>query len=127
MIHFLSPDALPEDGRALVFLVVDGPANEIDMPSRPNVDIVWLHRRDAAAPDQLLVDAVARASFPDGTYDVFVHGEAGETRAVRKHLIADRGFDATGASISPYWRRTFTDEDWRQVKRQWIAEQALDA
>ena len=31
-----------------------------------------------------------------------------------------------GSSISPYWRRTMTDEGWREVKRQWLAEQEQD-
>lgn len=38
------------------------------------------------------------------------HGEAGETRAVRRHLIADRGFAREAVSVPPYWRRSYTDE-----------------
>ena len=65
-------------------------------------------------------------SFRSGRFDVFVHGEAAEVRAVRRHLVVDRQIDVGAASISPYWRRRHTDEDWRKVKRQWMAEQALD-
>ncbi len=121
-----SLDALPTTSRALVFVVVDGPEFEIDLPTAADATVIWLYRNESDAPEDLLVRAVEAAAFPDGTFDVFVHGEAGEVRAVRKHLIADRGVDPSTASISPYWRRRHTDEAWRAVKRQWIAEQALD-
>lgn len=122
-----SLEGLPEHARALVFVVVDGPADEVAMPTDADVDTIWLHRMGADHPETLLVDAIASSSFPPGRYDVFVHGEAGETRAVRRHLAAERGVDVDAASISPYWRRTFTDEDWRAVKRQWMTEQRADA
>ncbi|MEM9607850.1 MAG: siderophore-interacting protein [Actinomycetota bacterium] len=111
-------------GRALV--VVDGPAHELDLQHPSGVEVEWLHRRDHEHPDEVLLGAVAALELLPGTPQLFVHGEAGETRAVRKHLKVDRGVDIDGASISPYWRRTFTDEDWRKVKRQWIKDQARD-
>ena len=61
-------------------------------------------------------------SFPEGRVDGFVHGEASETRAVRRHLLADRNVAREHLSASPYWRCRFSDEDWRQVKKDWVAE-----
>lgn len=122
-----SIEQLPAGARALAFVVVDGPGYEIDLPTSADVDVVWLHRSTAADPETVLVDAISAADFPAGTFDVFVHGEAGEIRAVRKHLKADRNVDVDAQSISPYWRRLHTDEDWRAIKRQWLAEQAQDA
>jgi NADPH-dependent ferric siderophore reductase len=55
----------------------------------------------------------------------FVHGEAEEIRAVRRHLLHERGLTRQDLSCSPYWRRTMTDEAWRQVKRDFVA--AMDA
>ena len=46
--------------------------------------------------------AGGRASrLPAGRPDVFVHGEAGEVRAVRRHLLAARGLTREGTSILP--------------------------
>ena len=50
----------------------------------------------------------------------------GEVRTVRKHLLSERGIDKKGASISPYWRRTMTDEEWRIIKSTWLADQEGD-
>ena len=122
-----SLESLPAGKRAVAFVVVDSAAHEVDLPSSGDVDVVWLHRVGAEDPEALLADAVSAASFPEGSFDVFVHGEAAEVRSVRRHLVVDRGVDVSTASISPYWRRTFTDEDWRRVKRQWMAEQMADA
>ena len=119
-----SLEALPADARALAFVVVDGPDHEIELPSNAAVDVVWLHRNDAANPEALLPQALAAATFPAGTFDVFVHGEAAEVRAAREHLRDGRGVDVDAASISPYWRRRHTDEEWRAVKRDWLVEGA---
>ncbi len=122
-----SLESLPPNARAIVFAIVDGPDHEIDLPSDADIKVHWFHRMESNDPEAVLLEAVANADFPDGDFDVFVHGEAAEVRAVRRHLIADRGVDPDAASISPYWRRQHTDEDWRQVKRSWMADQASDA
>lgn len=122
-----SLERLPAGARAIALVVVDGVADEQVIDSPGDVDLVWLHRRDSPRPEELLVDAVAALAFPGGPVDVFVHGEAGEVRSVRRHLLVDRGLDLASASISPYWRRDHDDESWRAVKSQWLAEQAADA
>lgn len=48
-------------------------------------------------------------------------------RAVRRHLLAERGVGRGAASISPDWRRDDSDEAWREITRQWIVEQEWDA
>lgn len=121
-----SLQSLSANDKAIVFVVVDGPDHEFDLPTAAQANVHWLHRDASSDPETLLADAVANAEFLDGTFDVFVHGEASEVRAVRQHLIADRGIDASVASISPYWRRQHSDEQWRQTKRAWMAEQARD-
>lgn len=119
-------ERLPPTATALAFVIVDGPEHRYELATTANATVVWLYRSQAADPETQLADAVATAEFPPGTFDVFVHGEASEVRAVRKHLAAERGVDVDAASISPYWKRDHTDEAWRQVKRQWLAEQRAD-
>ena len=121
-----SLEVMPDHAVGRVLVVVDGSDHELELQRPPGVEVEWLHRRDHEHPDQALPDAVAALEFLPGTPQLFVHGEAGETRTVRKHLKIDRNLDIDGASISPYWRRTYTDEDWRKVKRQWIKDQARD-
>ncbi len=121
-----SLEALTPGARAVVLVVVDGPDDEIALTTPGDVSITWLHRRSAENPAALLPDAIAGLDFAPGPVDVFVHGEAGEVRVVRKHLLSERGIDKKKASISPYWRRTMTDEEWRIIKSSWLADQEDD-
>ena len=116
-----SLEALPPSARAVVRLVCDGPEHEIALSSPGDVDVRWLHRSRDPADVDLLADAVRDLAFPQGRPFGFVHGEADEIRAVRHHLLHDRGLTRQDLSCSPYWRRTMTDEDWRRIKRDYVA------
>ncbi len=63
--------------------------------------------------------AVAELRFPAGTPQVFLHGEASDVRAIRRHLLVDRGIPRDGHSISGYWKRERTEEGWRDDKAAW--------
>ena len=121
-----SLDAVPPGASVVVRLVCDGPDHELELTTPGRLDVAWLHRTGGPGDADLLADAVAALAFPPGRAHAFVHGEAGEIRAVRRHLLADRGLDAEQLSCSPYWRRGMTDEAWREVKAAWNAEVARD-
>lgn len=121
-----SVEALSSEAVALVFALVEGPEHNYPLPSHDGVQTIWCYRNGSLDPEALLPEAVANARFPEGTFDVFVHGEAGEVRAISRYLASKRGVDVASESISAYWRRTYTDEAWREVKRQFMAETAND-
>jgi NADPH-dependent ferric siderophore reductase len=121
-----SLEAVPAGVPVVARLVCDGPEHEVALDSPGRLDLAWLHRSGAPGDADLLPDAVAALRAPSGRAHAFVHGEAGETRAVRRHLLADRGFAPEQLSCSPYWRRGLTDEAWREVKAAWNAEVAAD-
>ena len=121
----VSLEAVPPGSRAVVRLVCDGPDYEVPLTCPGELDLVWLHRTGAEDDVDLLADAVADLEFPAGRVHAFVHGEADEIRAIRRHLLVERGLSRSDMSCSPYWRRTMTDEAWRQVKRDFVA--AMDA
>ncbi len=115
-----SLEVLPAGSRAVVRLLCDGPDDELALVTEADLDLVWCHR---SAGDDLL-DAVTRADLPgvgEGRVHAFVHGEAVEVRALRAHLLGERGLTRAQMSCSPYWRRDFTDEAWRRVKREFVA------
>jgi NADPH-dependent ferric siderophore reductase len=119
-------EMVPAAGRAIAVLVVDDAEHEIDLDCPGTLDLTWVHRGDGSGGPEQVVSAVRAVELPDGRVHAFVHGEAGEVRAVRRHLLGERGLPKEGASISPYWRRDFTDERWREVKREWLASVELD-
>ncbi|WP_232678250.1 siderophore-interacting protein [Nocardioides sp. R-C-SC26] len=114
-----SLEVLAPTARAVVRVVCDGPEHEIELVSPAEVDLLWLHRDASPDVDQLAASIRALPWSP-GPVHAFVHGEADEIRGVRKHLLTDRGLTRADMSCSPYWRRTMTDEAWRQVKRDFV-------
>lgn len=122
-----SLEVLPAGARGTALVVVDGPEHELDLVRPPGVRLRWLHRRgDEPADERLLGDAVATLPDLPERVQAFVHGEAGEVRAVRRHLLAERGLPRAALSCSPYWRRNLADDAWRRVKAAWNAEVERD-
>jgi NADPH-dependent ferric siderophore reductase len=128
-------ERLPRGARAVVFVEVDGPTDELPLLAdhagelradqvvdRGDVELCWIHRGDRPV-GQALVAAVRAHAWPDGSAPhAFVHGEAGWVKEVRAHLRIDRGLPAEQLSISGYWRLGTDDEGWRARKREWLRE-----
>lgn len=119
-----SMEVVPAGAPLTVVLLCDGPDHEVPLETSADLDLRWLHR-DGTGTE--LVSAVARLDFRSPDVCAFVHGEADEIRAIRRHLLAERGLQRPQMSCSPYWRRTMTDEAWRAVKKQYVAQMEADA
>ena len=121
-----SLEALGSDSHCVVFLVVDSQEFEVPVTSDASVDFKWLHRQSTLEPSNLLLNAISDFEFASENFDIFIHGEAGEVRELRKYLVSEYSVDPKTASISPYWRRNHTDEAWREVKKEWLSDQEND-
>ncbi|WP_269859202.1 siderophore-interacting protein [Streptomyces sp. RPT161] len=104
-------DWLPPGTRAKVWIEVSHPADLQELPTAANADIVWLVRDTARPDDDPLLSAVRTAALPDGTPYAWIAGEAGSVRALRRHLVGERGFDRRAVKFTGYWRRGATEED----------------
>jgi NADPH-dependent ferric siderophore reductase len=122
-----SLEVLSPGERVVVRVVCDGPEHQVDLRSPADLDLEWLHRHGDERDESLLLAAVEAVDFGEGTPFGFVHGEADEIRAVRRHLLQERGLTRRDLSCSPYWRRTMTDEAWRQIKREYVAAMEAEA
>ena len=122
----MKAESIPETKTCLVFLLVDGPENRIKFTSSHLHQIKWVYRSAVLDPDLALLEAIKSQEFPAGEFDIFIHGEASEVRNIRKYFISEYEINIESASISPYWRRDHTDEAWRSIKKQWLADQEMD-
>jgi NADPH-dependent ferric siderophore reductase len=113
-----SLEALPAGTPAHVFVEVSDAAEEQELTTPADANIVWLHR-DGAPAGEALVEAVRGLEFPPGVVHAFVHGEAGFVKQLRRHLRVDRGVPLERLSISGYWRYGTDDEGWRAGKAEW--------
>jgi NADPH-dependent ferric siderophore reductase len=98
------------------------PEDRVELTSPGALEVTWVE------PGGLLT-AVEALDFPDGRVHAFVHGEASDVRALRRHLLADRGVPKEDTSISGYWKRSRTEEGWREEKPEWnrLVEEDLAA
>ncbi|MGA8257091.1 MAG: siderophore-interacting protein [Nocardioides sp.] len=113
--------AVPSGRSVVVVAEVEDVAGEIELESPGALSVEWVHR-SLGLGDTQLADVVAGLPRPTGRVSAFVHGEAEATRAVRRVLLADGIVGLDDLSCSPYWRRGHDDEQWRQVKGDWVRE-----
>lgn len=95
---------LPSNARVAVVVEVANRAARIELPSEADLYAIWCYR-DEADSDNPLRDAVAEIALPEGDGFVWAAGEASAIRAVRAHLVNDRGVDKKRIRASAYWRR----------------------
>ncbi|MFB1043342.1 siderophore-interacting protein [Streptomyces chrestomyceticus] len=103
---------LPEGARAVAYIEVAEAADEQTFETRGDLTVHWLHRGTGpAVPGEALVEAVRGARFPAGSVFAWLAGEAGAVRALRRHLVEDRGLDKRDIDFTGYWRRALTQDD----------------
>jgi NADPH-dependent ferric siderophore reductase len=114
-----SIEALPAGARAVAFVEIGGPADEIAIATVADLELHWLHRGDAEPGTTTLLDAAVRAhAWPAGRVQAFVHGESALLKSVRPYVMVDRGVAKQDVSVSAYWRRGSTEEGFRVWKSQ---------
>lgn len=98
--------------RAKVWIEIEHPDDRQQLPTFADAEVSWLVRDAAAAPHgEPLLDALRAAELPEGTPYAWVAGEAGTVKAVRRHLVRERGIDRRAVKFTGYWRRGATEED----------------
>ncbi|WP_424533080.1 siderophore-interacting protein [Sphaerisporangium viridialbum] len=105
-------ESLPEGFRAVAYVEVGGAAEEQSFASRGRVSVHWVHRGHVPpGHGDALLQAVRGAEFPSGRVFAWLAGEAGTVRALRRHLVGDRGVDKRSIDFTGYWRLRLTQDD----------------
>lgn len=117
-------ERVPAGRPVTVVIEVENNDGRVPLPSPGDLTEVWVHREGADDVDSLLADAVAHLPRPEAGAVVsgFVHGEAMETRLVRRVVLSEGRVTPELLSCSPYWRRGLDDEQWRSVKKDFVKQ-----
>ncbi len=116
-------EAMAPDATGSAFLEVQGPDDEVPLAAPTGVDVVWLHRGDAApGTSAVLVDAVAAWETPVGRGQVFAHGEREAMKGLRDVFFAQRGLSRDQVSLSGYWAYGRTEDRFQAEKREPIGQ-----
>jgi len=104
--------SLPPGTRVKAWIEVPHPEDRVPLPTKADADVTWLVRgTESADRTTPLLTAVSRTGLPAGTPYAWIAGEAACVRALRRHLINDRGFDRKSISFMGYWRQGETEDD----------------
>jgi len=97
---------LPAGARAVVLAEVDSEADEISFDTQAALDLQWVHRRGAEpGTGSPLLDALRRLTLPEGDFHAWVACESSAAKALRAHLVGERGAHPKWVKAAGYWRR----------------------
>ncbi|MEU6280077.1 siderophore-interacting protein [Streptomyces sp. NPDC047028] len=106
-------EALPAGTRVRAWLEVPHAGDIQDVVTRADAEITWLVRHDGAP---MAVDAVRAARLPHAERPyVWIAGESGRVKALRRHFVGERGVDRRRVTFVGYWRQGMTEEQLRAV------------
>ena len=81
---------------------VEGPGDEIELPSAAKTTVTWHYRRSATAFGAELTDAARDAVIADGTR-IWVACDAATMRGIRRHFTRERGLPVSSLVTRGYW------------------------
>lgn len=95
-------EAAPGTGIAALIAVASADDHQV-LATPARLDIRWVHRPISAAADPApLLDALGEEAIAPGTF-VWIAAEAGVVRALRDHLLQERGHPRDWLKASGYW------------------------
>lgn len=95
-------ELLPASAKVFAFVEVRDASAEIPLDSAAQVQLTWLHQ-DGAPAGQKLEEAVQASELPEGNGATFIACEAKAVRAIRRHLMQDRGIGGHSLHTRGYW------------------------
>lgn len=102
-----------------VFIEVESDNDIFDVFAPEGFEINWL----VGPPEtDTIADALREWNWPEGTPDIFVHGERASMKAVRKLLRDEREIDRSHISISGYWARGRNEDRFQAEKREPVGQ-----
>ncbi|GGX09415.1 siderophore-interacting protein [Streptomyces malachitofuscus] len=111
-------ETLPAGTRARVWLEVPHAGDVQDLATDADAEITWFVRERSAAPGQdspMALDELRAVELPTARRPyVWIAGEAGCVKQLRRHFVGERGIDRRRVTFVGYWRRGLTEEQLRE-------------
>ena len=99
-------EELPATTRALVVVEVADAGEEQRFNTRARLETRWLHRNGAEPGARSpLQEAIAELKLPSGEGYAWVAAEAAAAKALRRHLVDERGLRKDRVKAAAYWKQ----------------------
>jgi NADPH-dependent ferric siderophore reductase len=108
-------EALPAGTRARVWLEVPHAGDIQDLVTEADAEITWLVRDERGAEgSSMALEALRDAPLPPAERPyVWIAGESGCVKELRRHFVRERGIDRRRVTFVGYWRRGVSEEQLR--------------
>ncbi|MDN0197001.1 siderophore-interacting protein [Streptomyces sp. S.PNR 29] len=110
-------ESLPAGTRARVWLEVPHAGDIQDLTTEADAEITWLVRdggEQSAEGSPMALGALRGAQLPPAERPyVWIAGESGCVKALRRHFVGERGIDRRRVTFVGYWRQGMTEEQLR--------------
>ncbi|AKL66230.1 siderophore-interacting protein [Streptomyces goshikiensis] len=108
-------DRLASGTRVRAWFEVPHEDDRLILPTLADAEITWIVREGGAGREervQRVLDAMRVAELPgaEAPY-VWLAGEAGTIRAVRRHIVQERSIDRRAVRFTGYWRLGASEEE----------------
>ncbi|MFD3620295.1 siderophore-interacting protein [Streptomyces sp. NPDC058676] len=109
-------ESLPAGLRARVWLEVPHAGDIQDVVTAADAEITWLVQEEKAAQSPpLALSALRDTRFPPAEHPyVWIAGESGCVKELRRHFVREREFDRRRVTFVGYWRQGLTEEQLRE-------------
>ncbi|MFI9819222.1 siderophore-interacting protein [Streptomyces sp. NPDC052013] len=110
-------EALPAGTRVRAWLEVPHAGDVHDLTTAADAEVTWFVRdgHGAGQDSPMALDGIRAAQLPSAERPyVWIAGESGNVKALRRHFVSERGFDRRAVTFVGYWRRGLTEEQLRE-------------
>ncbi|MGI5408651.1 siderophore-interacting protein [Streptomyces chartreusis] len=109
-------ETLPAGTRARVWLEVHDAGDIQDLTTAADAEITWLVQEGAPAEGSpMALDVIRAAGLPAAEHPyVWIAGESGCVKALRRHFVGERGVDRRRVTFVGYWRQGLSEEQLRE-------------
>ncbi|WP_328831280.1 siderophore-interacting protein [Streptomyces sp. NBC_00252] len=110
-------EALPAGVRARVWLEVQHAGDVQELATDADAEVTWLVRDDQGVEGSpMALGALRAAQLPPAERPyVWIAGESGHVKALRRHFVGERGIDRRRVTFVGYWRRGLSEEQLRDA------------
>ena len=109
-------ERLPANARGYAVLDILDDADRQGLPFPPGMEVIWRVNPNPEQPAMGWVDTIVGLPWLDGSPSVWVAGESGVVRAVRRYLTQERQIERHRLYASGYWQIGLT-EDRHQLEK----------
>ncbi|MFF4490789.1 siderophore-interacting protein [Streptomyces sp. NPDC001544] len=108
-------ESLPAGTRVHAWLEVDDAGDIQDVVTDADAEVTWLVRDPSGSDGSpMALDILRETQLPPAARPyVWIAGESGCVKALRRHFVGERGIDRRCITFVGYWRRGMTEEQLR--------------